>query len=146
MSGLDEALAGVTEWLGDNILIDTVRITLPATGEPVLNPTTGQLEYPDPAVLYEGPGAIQSAASRPLTMDPTGNLPWLQETRSSYTLLTPLSAPIAPKDATVTVTAVHDPARTGLIGRTWMCSDPSQSGTVEVVRQTPLDQMLRANP
>ncbi|MEU3656408.1 DUF6093 family protein [Streptomyces sp. NPDC032161] len=141
MTGLDAALAGVTAWIGDNLLIDTVRVTLPA-GDPVLNETTGQLEYPDGEVLYEGPGAVQgSSAQAEITAVPDHNLPWVQETTSRYRLFTPLPAPIPSKDAVVTVVAVHDPARTGLLGRSWICVDPGRAGTVEVVRITPLDQL-----
>lgn len=145
MAGLDGALAGVKTWLEVNILLDTVRITLPATGAPVLNTETGQLEYPVGAVLYEGPGAIiPSNATADILATPDAAEPWAQETKSRYTLLTPLSAPIAPKDAIASATVVHDAARTGLLGRTWICPDPGQASTVEVVRKTPLDQQRAA--
>ncbi|MFF2731779.1 DUF6093 family protein [Streptomyces sp. NPDC058008] len=142
MAGLDTALAGVVSWIGGNLLIDTVRIELPATGEPVLNDETGQLEYPNSDVLYEGPGAVQgSSAQAEITSTPNQNQPWVTETTSRYRLLTPLSAPIAPKDAMVTVVGVHDTQRTALIGRSWIATDPGRAGTVEVVRITPIDQM-----
>ncbi len=139
MAGLDDALAGAVAWIGDNLLVDTVRISLPATGDPVLNETTGQLEYPEPAVLYQGPGAVQPLDTDTQAIPDTG-LPWVAETKSRYRLLTPLAAPIAPKNAVVEVVAVHNPARTGLLGRSWTCQDPGRAGTVEVVRITPLDQ------
>jgi hypothetical protein len=141
MAGLDGALAGVKAWLGENLLVDTVRITLPATGEPVLNPDTGENEYPPGDVLYEGPGAVLGGTAQSeisATLD--AGQPWVQETKSRYRLLTPLSAPVAPKDAQVAVVTVHDPANTALLGRTWTCQDPGRAGTVEVVRITPLDQ------
>ncbi|MEU6016971.1 DUF6093 family protein [Streptomyces sp. NPDC047515] len=142
MGGLDAALAGVTAWIGENLLIDAVRITLPAAGDPVLNEDTGQLEYPDGEVLYEGPGGVQgSSAQAEIVATPNHNLPWVSETTSRYRLFTPLAAPIPPKDAVVTVVAVHDPARTSLLGRSWICTDPGRAGTVEVVRITPLDQL-----
>jgi hypothetical protein len=140
MAGLDAAIAGAVAWIEQNLLVDTVRITLPATGTPVLDDETGQLEYPDGSVLYEGPGAVLPASSPPMAVVSTANQPWVGETRSTYRLLTPLDAPVAPKDALVTVTAVHDPARAQLIGRTWQASDPGRVGTVEAVRVTPLDQ------
>ncbi|MFF7795545.1 DUF6093 family protein [Streptomyces sp. NPDC007991] len=141
MAGLDAALAGVTAWIGTNLLVDTVRITLPATGEPVLNDDTGLLEYPPGGVLYEGPGAVQGGtAQSEISATPDAGQPWVQETKSRYRLLTPLTAPVAPKDALVTVVTVHNPARTALIGRSWTCQDPGRAGTVEVVRITPLDQ------
>lgn len=145
MAGLDAALAPVTKWISDNLLIDTVRITLPPTGDPVLNPTTGQNEYPDGDVLYEGPGAVQGSSTQPDFM-PVADavLPWARETKSRFRLLTPLTAPIAPKDAIVTVMGAHDPTRPDLLGRSWICQDPGQASTVEVVRVTPMDQQRAA--
>ncbi|MFG2540675.1 DUF6093 family protein [Streptomyces sp. NPDC048511] len=141
MAGLDAALAGVTRWLGTNILIDTVRITRPGAGEPVLNTETGQLEYPQGDVLYEGPGAVvPGAAAMERSAVPDAGQPWAAQTRSTYVLLTPLTAPIPPENAIATVVQVHDPARTSLIGRSWICADVGQASTVEVVRRTALDQ------
>jgi hypothetical protein len=141
MAGLDAALASVVGWIQSNLLIDTVRIALPGSGEPVLNETTGQLEYPAGTVLYEGPGAVQGGtAQSEISATPSVLQPWVQETKSRYRMLTPLEAPIAPKDAIITVIAVHDPTRTALIGRSWICQDPGRAATVEVVRVTPLDQ------
>lgn len=141
MPGLDAALAGVTAWIGTNLLVDTVRITLPATGGPVYNPDTGQNEYPDDAVLYEGPGAVQGGtAQSEISAVPDAGQMWVGETKSRYRLLTPLSAPLAPKDAIVTVAAVHNPANTALLGRSWTTQDPGRASTTEVVRITPLDQ------
>jgi hypothetical protein len=141
MGVLDGVLASVAALLDDLLLIDTVRIALPAGTDPVLNQTTGQLEYPSGQVLYEGPGAVQpSDASAQLAVAPDATQPWVQETTSRYRLLTPLSAPVAPKDAIVTVIAVHLPANAALIGRSWICTDVGASGTLEAVRRTPLDQ------
>jgi hypothetical protein len=141
MAGLDTALAGVKLWLERTILIDTVRIALPATGEPVLNTTTGELEYPQGEVLYEGPGAVLPGSSTTgATTVPDGALPWAAQTRSAYVMLTPLEAPVPPEKAIASVVQVHDPARGGLLGRTWICSDPGKASTVEVVRSTDLDQ------
>lgn len=141
MAGLDQALAGVTRWIEKNLLIDTVRITLPGPTEPVLNTETGQLEYPQGDVLYEGPGAIvPGSATMERSAVPDAVQPWAQQTRSSYVLLTPLEAPIPPEHAIASAVQVHDPQRTSLLGRTWLCADPGQAGTVEVVRRTALDQ------
>ncbi|MEU5490239.1 DUF6093 family protein [Streptomyces sp. NPDC020196] len=141
MAGLDAALAGVTRWIGSNVLIDTVRVARPGAEEPVLNTETGQLEYPDSDVLYEGPGAVVPGSP---TMErsavPDAGQPWAQQTRSTYVLLTPLTAPIPPENAIASVVQVHDPARTSLLGRTWICADVGQASTVEVVRRTALDQ------
>lgn len=141
MSGLDTALASVRKWIDTNLLVDTVRIQLPATGKPVLDEDTGTLVRPEGEVLYEGPGAVQGGtAQSELSSTPGALQQWVQETRSRYRMMTPLSAPIAPKDAIVTVVQVHDPANTALIGRSWICQDPSRAATTEVVRITPLDQ------
>lgn len=141
MAGLDRALAGVTRWIARDLLIDTVRITLPATGEPVLNTETGQLERPDGDVLYEGPGAVVPASGtteRSASFDAVE--PWTQQAKLSYFLLTPLTAPMPSENAIATVVGVHDPARTSLLGRSWTCAGPGMASTVEVVRKTPLDQ------
>ncbi|KIF66291.1 hypothetical protein HY68_36940 [Streptomyces sp. AcH 505] len=141
MAGLDGVLAGVKTWLEDTILIDTVRITLPSTAEPVLNTETGLLEQPDGEMLYEGPGAvIPRSGTGDINVVSDATQPWTQDTKSSGLLLTPLEAPIAPQYALISVRAVHDPARTALLGRTWICADPGLASTVEVVRRTPIDQ------
>ena len=140
MATLDDWLRPAIGFIDRYLLTDTVRIELPPTGEPVLNPETGDLERPDPYVLYEGPGAvIPGVASDQAAVTDAGQ-PWLQQDRSRYTLLTPLAAPVPRDGATVSVVAVHDPARTALLGRTWLCVDAGQASTVEVVRKTPLDQ------
>ncbi|MCX4885865.1 DUF6093 family protein [Streptomyces sp. NBC_00847] len=141
MAGLDAALAGVTKWIGDNLLVDIVRIELPPVGKPVLNESTGELERPTGDILYEGAGAVQGGtAQSEISATPGALQPWTQETKSRYRLFTPLTAPIPPKDALVTVVRVHNPANTALIGRSWVCQDPGRAATVEVVRITPLDQ------
>ncbi|WP_327335123.1 DUF6093 family protein [Streptomyces anulatus] len=141
MAGLDQALAGVTRWIGTNLIIDTVRVSLPGVGEPVLNTTTGELVYPEGDTLYEGPGGVVAgSATMERSAVPEAGQPWAQQTRSTYVLLTPLTAPIPPEHAVVSVVQVHDPARTSLLGRTWICADQGQAGTVEVVRRTALDQ------
>lgn len=141
MAGLDAALAGVRTWIGKNLLLDTVRIELPATGKPVLDEVTGTLTRPAGEILYEGPGAVQGGtAQSEISSTPGALQQWVQETRSRYRMMTPIEAPIAPKDAIVTVIQVHDPANTALIGRSWVCQDPGRAATTEVVRITPLDQ------
>ncbi|WP_097865811.1 DUF6093 family protein [Streptomyces sp. rh34] len=141
MAGLDQALAGVTRWIGNNLLIDTVRVTRPGSGEPVLNTNTGQLEYPEGDVLYEGPGGVfPSSGTTERAAVPDASQPWTQQQKLAYFLFTPLPAPPPPESAIVSVVAVHDPARTALLGRTWTCAGPGMASTVEVVRKTPLDQ------
>ncbi|MCX5000991.1 DUF6093 family protein [Streptomyces longwoodensis] len=145
MAGLDAALAGVKQWISVNLLVDIVRIELPATGEPVLDEATGRLTRPAGEVLYEGPGAVQGTARMEMNAAPGALQPWTTETRSRYQLLTPLTAPVAPKDAVVTVVQVHDPADTVLLGRSWTCQDPARASTIEVVRITALDQNQAVN-
>ncbi|MEU8682983.1 DUF6093 family protein [Streptomyces sp. NPDC048611] len=142
MTGLDAALASVSKWIGVNLLVDTVRITRPATGAPVYNPDTGQNEYPAGDVLYEGPGSVQGGtAQSEMSAAPDAGQMWVQETKSRYRLMTPLTAPLAPKDAIVTVVGVHNTANTALLGRSWITQDPARAATTEVVRITPLDQI-----
>jgi Family of unknown function (DUF6093) len=140
MAGLDGALAGVVQWLEANLMVDTVRIARPANGAPVLDSATGQLTYPEPTVVYEGPGAvISTGAPGGINALPSATLPWTQETTSPARLMTPLTAPIPARDDLVTVVTVHNPTNAALIGRTWFCQDPGRASTVEVVRTTPLD-------
>lgn len=141
MPGLDQILAGVVTWIDTNLLVDTVRVTMPPTGEPVLNEDTGALEYPDGEVLYEGPGAVQGGISQSeVAAIPNAGQQWVRETMSRYRLMTPIEAPIPQKDCIVTVIASHNPTRTDLLGRSWICQDPGIAATTEVVRITALDQ------
>ncbi|MFF8610790.1 DUF6093 family protein [Streptomyces sp. NPDC015346] len=140
MAGLDDVLADIGTWVGENLLLDTVQIVLPGAGEPDLNPATGQLEYPADTVLYEGAGAVQPVSGPPVMSVIDANLPWPKATRSAYRLFTPLSAPVPPKDAIVTVTAVHDGGDSELLGRSWTCADQGRAGTAQAVRSTQLDQ------
>lgn len=145
MAGLDAALTGVVSWLRDNLMVDTVRITRPVTGDPVLDPETGRLTHPEPVLIYEGVGAVIAAgAPGGISSLPSATLPWTEETMSPARLFTPLEAPIAARDDLVTVVTVHNPANTALIGRTWFCQDPGRASTVEVVRVTPMDMKQAA--
>jgi hypothetical protein len=140
MSGLDlSALVPVVE---DLLLQDTVRITSRAAGKQVFNTSTGQYAYPEGDILYEGKGAVQSAASSDASAStPVSNLPWVSETRSRYRMFTPLAAPIAGKDMIVTVVTVHPGGDLSLLGRQWRVQDPAIAGTLGVVRITMLDQI-----
>lgn len=140
MAGLDSVLADIGKWLQSNVLLDTIRIERPATGDPVLDPATGNLTYPEPELVYEGPGAVLSTgAPGGINALPSATLPWVEETMSPARLLTPLTAPLPARDDLVTVVAVHNPANTALIGRKWFCQDPGRASTLEAVRMTPLD-------
>lgn len=141
MPGLDDALAAAAAVIGEYVLRDTVRIRRPSLGAPVLNTTTGVLEYPDTAVVYEGPGAVQADSEQAgFNGWPTSGEPWVTETKSLSRLLTPLDAPLAAKDDMVDVTAVHDPANTAIVGPVWIAADPGRVNTLEAVRITPLDR------
>jgi hypothetical protein len=140
MASLDlSSIAAVVEGM---VLVDTVRFTTPGVGRPVLNTTTGVYTYPEGDIVYEGPGAVQAAGTPGgVSSLPEANLPWVDETRSRYRALTPLSAPIAERDTIVTVVAVHTGGDLSLIGRQWRAQDPSVGGTLGVVRVTGLDQV-----
>jgi len=140
MAGLDDALAGVVQWIQTNLMVDTVRVERPSSAAPVLDPGTGRLVHPEPEIVYEGPGAVLSTgAPGGINALPSATLPWTEETTSPARLLTPLAAPIPARDDLVEVVAVHNPANTALIGRIWFVQDPGRASTVEVVRTTPLD-------
>jgi hypothetical protein len=140
VAGLDDALAPVVRWIETNLMLDTVRIARPGSGEPVLDPATGRLTYPDTEVVYEGKGAvIATGAPGGINALPSATLPWVEETMSPARLFTPIEAPVPARDDVVTVVAVHNPLNAALIGRQWFCQDPGRASTVEVVRTTPLD-------
>ena len=140
MAGLDGVLADIGKWLQSNVLLDTIRIERPVSGDPVLDPATGNLTYPGPELVYEGQGAVLSTgAPGGINALPSATLPWVEETMSPARLLTPLTAPLPARDDLVTVVAVHNAANTALIGRKWFCQDPGRASTLEAVRMTPLD-------
>jgi hypothetical protein len=140
MTGLN--LSSVATFLESFILLDTVRISRPAPGQQVLNKETGQYSYPEAEIVYEGPGAVMAAGTPGgVTSLPALNLPWVDETRSRYRALTPLSAPIAERDMLVTVVQVHAGGDVELLGRQFRAQDPSVVGTISVVRITGLDQV-----
>ncbi|GAA3153621.1 hypothetical protein GCM10010449_84140 [Streptomyces rectiviolaceus] len=135
-------LSGITKVVEDLIPWDTVRIAGPAAGEPVFNPETGQYTYPEGETLYEGRGAVQLAGTvGGVSSLPSPNLPWVDETRSRYKLLTPLEAPVAERDMLVTVIAVHPKGDLALLNRQWRVQDPGIASTLTVIRTTPLDQV-----
>lgn len=140
MAGLD--LSGLVPVVEHLILLDTVRITTPASGPPVFDSGIGQYVYPPGQLVYEGPGAVQSAfTSDAAASTPSTNLPWVSETRSRYRMFTPLAAPIAVKDTLVSVVTVHAGGDLSLLGRQWRVLDPAGVGTLAVVRITMLDQI-----
>lgn len=135
-------LTGITQVVEDLIPWDTIRITSPPAGEPVFDPATGLYTYPEGDIVYEGDGAVQLAGTvGGVTSLPVPNLPWVDETRSKYKLLTPVRAPIAERDMLVTVVAVHPGGDLALLDRQWRVQDPSVASTMTVVRTTTLDQV-----
>lgn len=140
MPGID--LSGLVPVVEDLILLDTVRIAEPASGEPAFDPATGLYAYPAGDIAYEGRGAIQSAYTADVTAStPNTSLPWVSETRSRYRMFTPLTVPIAQKDMVVTVVSIHTGGDVTLLGRQWRVQDPATGGTLGVVRVTMLDQI-----
>jgi hypothetical protein len=140
MAGID--LSGIAKMIEGMVLLDTLRITRPGAGTPVFDPETGEYVYPESDVVYEGPGAVMMAGPPAgVSVLPSQNLPWVDETRSRYRALTPLSAPIAERDMLVSVVAVHAGGDMALIGRQWRAQDPSVVGTLSAVRITGLDQI-----
>lgn len=140
MAGID--LSGIATLIEGMVLLDTVRFSRPGSGEPVFDQTTGEYVYPEADIVYEGPGAVMMAGTPGgVTSLPSQNLPWVDETRSRYRALTPLSAPIAERDMLVSVVAVHPGGDVALIGRQWRAQDPSVVGTLSAVRITGLDQV-----
>lgn len=145
MPGLDDVLASAAALIGDLVLRDTVRVRRPSLGGPTLDESTGQLEYPAAATVYEGPGAVQADSTQAgYNGWPASGEPYVQETKSMSRLLTPLDAPCSEQDDLVDVTAVHDPANTALIGPVWQATDPARTSTLEAVRITPLDRKQAA--
>ncbi len=141
MAGLD--LSGIARYVEDLILLDVVRFSAPG-GQPVFNPDTGQYDTPEGSVLYEGRGAVQSGTLPDTASAVVATQPWVDETKSKYKAYTPLSAPIAARDTIVTVVQVHEGGDLTLLGRRWRVMDPSQGGTLGVIRVTNLDQIQQA--
>lgn len=138
MTGLD--LTGIARFVEDLILLDVVRFSTPG-GPPVFNPDTGLYEVPEGSLIYEGPGAVQAGTLPESASAVVATQPWINETTSKYKAFTPLGAPLAARDTVVTVVQVHAGGDVSLIGRQWRAMDPSQGGTLGVIRVTSLDQI-----
>ncbi|MFD5878505.1 DUF6093 family protein [Streptomyces yangpuensis] len=130
-------LSSIGAWIEDLVMGDTVRISR-ASGPPVLNPTTGDLEPPPPQTIYEGIGAVLGSTNTPGIVAPVAGQPYPDDPKTAYRLLTPVSAPLADRDDTVHVLhAAKDPS---LTGRSWRCTQPGLVATVIAVRVTWLDE------
>lgn len=142
MPALD--LSALVPVIEEMVLQDTIRISSPSGGARVFNEATGEYEYAQPEVVYEGVGAIISAYTNDVAAStPDSVLPWVSETRSRYRLLTPVDAPIAQKDMIVEVVTVHAGGDLSLLERKWRVQDPAVTGTLMVVRTTMLDQITQ---
>lgn len=127
-------LGAVSAIVERKILINKVRIE--RNGKPVFNPDTGQYEPGPPVTVYEGPGAVFPAGGPSVVLHLAGQA-YVDDTPSRYRLLTPLTAPVASREDTVTVVDSDDEAA---IGRTWRVVDISETSTLNVVRTTWIDQ------
>jgi hypothetical protein len=67
---------------------------------------------------------------------------YVDDSASKYKLITPLDAPVASREDTVSVVNAADPAA---VGRTWRVLDVGQTSTLAVVRTTFLDQNTQAS-
>lgn len=141
---LARILGNLTPLVEGMLLLDTIRFATPG-GPPVFNPDTGLYETPEGTVLYEGSGAVQPGSASGVANVPVAGQPWTNETTSNYRAYTPLTAPIAPRDTIVTVVAVHAGGDPTLVGRQWRANDPSQGGTLGVIRITSLDQIQQGS-
>ncbi|WP_461712159.1 DUF6093 family protein [Streptomyces sp. DSM 41013] len=139
---LARILANVTPLVEGMLFLDTVRFASPG-GPPVFNPDTGLYEVPEDTVFYEGPGAVQPGSLPETASAVVATQPWVNETTSKYKAFTPLTAPIAARDTIVTVVAIHAGGDQTLVGRQWRAMDPSQGGTLGVIRITSLDQITQ---
>ncbi|MER6253585.1 DUF6093 family protein [Streptomyces sp. NPDC001584] len=121
----------------DLVMGDTVTISRPS-GPPVLNPATGELDSAPERVVYEGPGAVLDSTAAPGITVPVAGQPYPDDPKTTYRLLTPVSAPVAARDDVVRVThAAQDPA---LLGRSWRCTQPGLASTLIAVRVTWIDE------
>lgn len=127
-------LGAVSAIVEKKILTSKIRIYRP--GEPVFNPDTGQYEPGPPVTVYEGPGAVFPAGGPSVVLHLAGQA-YVDDTPSRYRLLTPLSAPVASREDTVTVVEADDDAA---VGRTWRVLDLGDTSTLSVVRTTWVDQ------
>lgn len=141
---LARILATVTPLVEGMLLLDTVRFAAPG-GPPVFNPDTGLYEAPEGDTLYEGPGAVQPGSLPETASAVVATQPWVTETSSKYKAFTPLTAPVAGRDTIVTVAAIHEGGDQTLVGRQWRAMDPSQGGTLGVIRITSLDQIQQTS-
>jgi len=121
------------------LLVDTIRVTR-VTGQPALDPHSGQPGETPADLIYEGAGALlsthgQIAAAQLLGVD------WASVGSSWYQLLLPLAAPALQSGDLVEVTG--QAAQTGAAqGRVWLADEPTQVSTWEIARVTRLEERV----
>lgn len=119
------------------LLTDTVRVSR-TTGQPALDPDTGEPGQTPTSVVYEGPGAVLSTHGQ-IVLSQLLGVDWLSEGSAWYRLVTPVSAPIAlPGD----LVEVRTEGAAGLQGRTWLADDSTEASTVEICRSTRLTERI----
>ncbi|MFE7129338.1 DUF6093 family protein [Streptomyces sp. NPDC057638] len=132
-------LGSVGEFVERRILKDRIRIE--RKGEPVFNPDTGQYEPGPPVLVYEGRGAITPVGGPSFVLHLAGQ-PYVDDTPSRYRVLTPMVAPVASREDTVTVVQSEDPSA---LKRTWRVTDLGETSTLSVVRITWVDQVTQTS-
>ncbi|MFI9149477.1 DUF6093 family protein [Streptomyces sp. NPDC053367] len=127
-------LGAVSTLVEKKVLTDKIRVSRP--GEPVFNPDTGQYEPGPSLTVYEGPGAVFPSGGPSVVLHLAGQA-YVDDTPSRYRLLTPLSAPVASREDTVTIVEAEDEAA---VGRTWRVVDIGEISTLSIIRTTWVDQ------
>ncbi|MGW3651067.1 DUF6093 family protein [Streptomyces sp. NPDC000878] len=121
------------------LLADTVRFFLP--GEPYIDPDTLQEVPGEPTIIWEGAGAIQPDRSPDVTVRLNDGTGTPVATSGRYRMLTPVDAPVAKGEHSVTLTASGD---ADAVGRIWEVDSVERSST-PVVRVTWLTYDSSAN-
>ncbi|WP_153450703.1 DUF6093 family protein [Streptomyces smaragdinus] len=126
MTTSTDRFAAIRHLAETRVLTDTVKIYIPGT----LDPDTWET-LPD-IVLWEGPGMVLPDRSPDMTVTvQDGQSTPVTET-GRYRMFTPVAAPLATLEHTVTLTASADPAA---VGRKWLV-DSVERSSVPVLRLT----------
>ncbi|MFD6343612.1 DUF6093 family protein [Streptomyces roseolus] len=130
-----DPLARVRELAEGRVCTDTVKVYIPGQFNPDTWETTPDI------VLWEGPGAIlpDRAADVTVTVQDGQGTPVSRSGR--YRLFTPISAPVATAEHTVTLTVARDP---DAAGRMWRVESVERS-SAPVLRLTWLRYDSTAN-
>ncbi|MER7707240.1 DUF6093 family protein [Kitasatospora sp. NPDC097605] len=134
-------LGPLTGLVRELVLGDTIRLEKPSPGK-VLDEATGTLIDAPGIVVYEGPGAVIGPGSQPIGLVvPTDLLEHVDDPKAGYKLLTLPDAPVPPRDAVLTVTAVHEGGDQSLLTRSWRVARPGHANTLLVVRMSWCDEI-----